>query len=165
MNAFTYRTGIHTYVRTYYSSFPCAHIHARGEAGRNAWHHRTSTSTSSPAPARQHRHRRQASSTARVSIAACVACVHCCSLTYVTSRTYVQLPRVSPLRPNRSTVPIAMHAAAATSHSRTGYAWLVASEQWLHTGADPKAPAPLQLVQRWRYGEGEGEEEVEERRK
>jgi hypothetical protein len=37
------------------------------------------------------------------------------------------------------------------------------------TGADPKggwgAPAPLQLVQQWRYGEGEGEEEVEERRK
>jgi hypothetical protein len=59
MNAFTYRTGIHTYVRTYYSSFPCAHIHARGEAGRNAWHHRTSTSTSTAAPAppagQQHR--------------------------------------------------------------------------------------------------------------
>jgi hypothetical protein len=27
------------------------------------------------------------------------------------------------------------------------------------------APAPLQLLQQWRYGEGEGEEEVEERRK
>jgi hypothetical protein len=27
------------------------------------------------------------------------------------------------------------------------------------------APAPLQLVHQWKYGEGEGEEEVEERRK
>jgi hypothetical protein len=32
-------------------------------------------------------------------------------------------------------------------------------------GSKGGAPAPLQLVQQWRYGEGVGEEEVEERRK
>jgi hypothetical protein len=33
------------------------------------------------------------------------------------------------------------------------------------TGGLEGAPAPLQLVQQWRYEEGEEEEEVEERRK
>jgi hypothetical protein len=78
-----------------------------------------------------HQHQHQHGSTARVAHRG-VECVHCCSLT---SSTYVQvqvhLPRarvVSPFRPDRSTVPIAMHHACSCSYVPPLHDWLLL--QW-----------------------------------
>jgi hypothetical protein len=61
-----------THVRTYYSSFPCAHIHARAQGERQAGMH--GTTAPAPAPAVQHRHRRHPHQH-RTGLHRCMRCV------------------------------------------------------------------------------------------